>query len=266
MSTTYKPALLIIDVQEDFCPPVRSRLFLLSQKPQLRLQQNGSLAVPDGRAILPTINALLALPFPPALKLATKDHHPPQHISFHTSPLHPASLQGHLQPFTSTITITNPHNPAETYESHVWPPHCVVDTPGNAFAKGLDVAKVGRVVLKGRDERVEMYSAFRTPLRDPPMEEGGLGELGKLLTDEGVTDVIVAGLAGDYCVKASAVDCMVIGRETGRGWRCWVVEEGVRSVGGESAWEVSKKDMLSHGVKIVSLQDVKKRFFPELAA
>ncbi|THH29655.1 hypothetical protein EUX98_g4533 [Antrodiella citrinella] len=254
MSTEVRPALLIIDVQEDFLPP------------------NGALAVPDGRSILPTINTLLSLPFPPSLKLATKDHHPPTHISFHTSPCHHAASPP-LQPFTSTITITNPSNPAETYISQVWPPHCIVDTPGNALADGLDVDKIGRVVLKGRDERVEMYSAFRTPLRDPPLEEPetvdgeafGIGELGRVLCEEKVTDVIIVGLAGDYCVKASALDCVAIGKETRRGWRTWIVEEGVRSVGGDKIWTEARKELESHGVQVVGLQDVKKRFFPDSA-
>ncbi|TCD69226.1 NAD(+) salvage pathway protein [Steccherinum ochraceum] len=245
-TSTFTPALLIIDVQEDFCPP------------------NGSLAVPDGRAILPTINYLLTLPFPAHLKLATKDHHPPTHISFHTSPHHSA-LTTPLTPFTSTVTIANPYNPNETYVSHVWPPHCVVGTPGNEFAKGLDVGSVGRVVLKGRDERVEMYSAFRTPLRDPPLEKvepvckehGEMGEVAKVLVEEGVTDVVVVGLAGDYCVKASALDCVEIAREVGRTWRCWVVEEGVRCVGGEKAWEETKKELKKNGVQVVSLAQLK---------
>ncbi|KAH8096694.1 Isochorismatase hydrolase [Cristinia sonorae] len=233
-----RPALLIIDVQEDFCPP------------------NGSLAVPDGRSILPTINTLLALPFPPHLKIATKDHHPPTHVSFHTSHNPP------LQPFTSTITIANPNNPNETYVSQAWPVHCVVGTPGNDLADGLDVDKIGRVVLKGRDPRVEMYSAFRTPLRNPPLETENGGELAKILLEEEVTDVVVVGLAGDYCVKASAVDCVEIGRELGKGWRCWVVEEGVRSVGGEEGWEEAKRVLEEKGVAVVRLDAVKEQFFP----
>ncbi|KZT06409.1 uncharacterized protein LAESUDRAFT_759258, partial [Laetiporus sulphureus 93-53] len=61
-SASFRPALLVVDVQEDFCPP------------------SGALAVPDGRAVVPVINSLLELPF--VFKVATKDHHPPNHISF----------------------------------------------------------------------------------------------------------------------------------------------------------------------------------------
>ena len=125
--------------------------------------------------------------------------------------------------------------------------------------------KVGRVVLKGRDERVEMYSAFRTPLRDPPLEwetaHGGVGELARIFIDEDVTDVIVVGLAGDYCVKASAIDCVDIAKETGKGWKTWVVEEGVKCVGGEKGWEESKKSLTEKGVEIVHIADIQKVCF-----
>lgn len=145
--------------------------------------------------------------------------------------------------------------------SQVWPPHCIIGTPGNELAEGLDVDKIGRVILKGRDERVEMYSAFRTPLRDPPLEwereHGGVGELAKILIDEKVTDVVIVGLAGDYCVKASALDCAEIAQESGVDWKCWIVEEGVRSVGGEKAWEESKRVLSAKGITMITLDEVK---------
>merc|ERR1712093_485302 len=91
---TFKPALIIVDLQEDFCPP------------------NGTLAVDTGRAIIPTVNHLLGLPF--ALKIATKDWHPADHISFASS--HPDK-----KPFVNTVTIVNPYNASETYETRLWP-------------------------------------------------------------------------------------------------------------------------------------------------
>jgi len=76
--------------QDDFCPP------------------NGALAVPGGRDIAPAINSLLALPF--ALKIATRDFHPRDHVSF-------ASQHAEKQAFTSNHTIINPENPQETQET-----------------------------------------------------------------------------------------------------------------------------------------------------
>ncbi|KAI0940113.1 hypothetical protein AcV5_001307 [Taiwanofungus camphoratus] len=213
----FRPALLIVDVQEDFCPP------------------HGALAVPDGRAVVPVINTLLQLPF--ALTAATRDHHPPGHTSF-------AASHAGAQPYASFATVANPANPAETYATRLWPVHCVAGTPGGELARGLDAARVARVVLKGTDPRVEMYSAFRAPLRDPPLASA-VSELGALLSARGVTDVYVAGLAGDYCVLWSAVD------SAEGGWRTYVVEEAVRSVGGREGWESAVGEMEAKGVRIV---------------
>ncbi|KAE8451092.1 hypothetical protein EG329_004764 [Mollisiaceae sp. DMI_Dod_QoI] len=213
----FKPALIIVDLQEDFCPP------------------NGSLAVPNGRAIIPTINTLLTLPF--SLKIATKDWHPPDHISFATN--HP-----NAQPFTSFTTITNPSNPSEKYESRLWPVHCVQNTPGAELVKELDRGRVERVVEKGMRREVEMYSAFFDPLREPRCCDSGLV---RVLREGGVTDVFVVGLAFDYCVKATAVDAR---RE---GFGTWVVREGTRGVDA-GAWEEVEGELKGEGVVCVDFE------------
>ena len=83
-----RAALLIIDMQEDFCFP------------------HGSLAVKDGREVASVINDLLEYPgF--ALKVGTKDFHPADHISF--AQHHPGA-----EPFASEHTIRNPENAEET--------------------------------------------------------------------------------------------------------------------------------------------------------
>ncbi|KAH9833707.1 isochorismatase family hydrolase [Rhodofomes roseus] len=216
--TAFRPALLIVDVQEDFCPP------------------NGALAVPDGRAVVPVINDLLALPF--VLKIATKDHHPPNHISF-------ASNHGpDAQPYTSFATVTNPTNARETYQTRLWPDHCVAGTPGNALVRELAADRLDGVILKGMDPRVEMYSAFRSPLRDPPLVSA-VSSLAALLRDRQVTEVFVTGLAGDYCVFHSALDCAE------DGWKTYVVEEATRSVGGQEGWEKAVEELKAKGVGIV---------------
>ncbi|KAL1946472.1 hypothetical protein VTO73DRAFT_14576 [Trametes versicolor] len=213
----FRPALLIVDVQEDFCPP------------------DGALAVPGGREILPIINELLELPF--VLKIATKDHHPPDHVSF-------ASNHPNAQPFVSTTTITNPANPAETYETRLWPVHCVTGTPGNALVPALTLTRLDAVVEKGTDPRVEMYSAFRAPLRSPPLA-AATSDLEARLRAARVSHVFVVGLAGDYCVKASARDSAELG------WRTYVVEEAVRSVGGAAAWAETVAELEGVGVTVV---------------
>ncbi|RPD66937.1 isochorismatase family hydrolase [Lentinus tigrinus ALCF2SS1-7] len=213
----FRPALILVDVQEDFCPP------------------NGSLAVHEGRDIVPVLNDLLKLPF--VLKIATKDHHPPDHVSFASN--HPGAT-----PFVSTTTIANPANPAETYETQLWPVHCVVGTPGNELLPELDHARIDAVIHKGTDPRIEMYSAFRSPLRDPPLASA-VTDLEERLRAADVTDVFVVGLAGDFCVVSSALDAAQLGFAT------YVVEEGQRCVGGVEGWAKTRAQLEEKGVRVV---------------
>ncbi|KAK7537519.1 Isochorismatase-like protein [Phyllosticta citribraziliensis] len=215
---SFVPALIVVDVQEDFCPP------------------NGALAVPDGRRVVAPINALLRLPF--ALKVATKDFHPPSHVSFASNHTPPDNV-----PFASSVTIVNPLNASETCSSRLWPPHCVQGTPGADLLPDLDAAALDAVVEKGQDHRVEMYSAFADPFRAPCVAQSALEEL---LTQRGVTDVFVTGLAMDYCVRYTAEDAVE------RGWRTWVVEEATKAVDADK-WDQVKQEMEAKGVRFASV-------------
>ncbi|KFA65131.1 hypothetical protein S40285_07149 [Stachybotrys chlorohalonatus IBT 40285] len=211
---SFKPALVVVDVQQDFCPP------------------SGALAVPHGRAILPPINSLLALPF--SLKIATRDWHPSSHISFASNHPPPA------QPYISTTTVTHPTDPSRSYDTTLWPVHCVQGTPGAELVSGLDVERLHRVIDKGMDERVEMYSAFYDPFR---WSDSGLAEV---LREEGVTDVFVVGLAADYCVKATAEHAL------DQGFRTYIVDEATKPVS-PNAWPECRKTIEAKGINIISL-------------
>jgi nicotinamidase/pyrazinamidase len=115
--------LLIIDVQNDFCP-------------------GGALAVADGDAVVPVVNRL-AQHFDHVV--LTQDWHPPGHSSFATS--HAASV-----PFE---TITMPYGPQT-----LWPDHCVQGTPGAAFHPRLVTEKAELVIRKGFRAAIDSYSAF----------------------------------------------------------------------------------------------------------
>ncbi|KAH8894297.1 isochorismatase [Thozetella sp. PMI_491] len=213
----FKPALIVVDLQEDFCPP------------------NGSLAVNEGRDVVPVINSLLKLPF--AAKIATQDWHPANHISFAAN--HPGK-----EPFVSTCTVVNPSNAAESYETRLWPVHCVQDTPGAALLPELDVSGIHVIVQKGTDHRVEMYSAFYDPLKQPRVSDSGLTAQ---LRGKGITDVYVVGLAADYCVQSTAVDAQA------EGFKTYLIEEGTRAVD-PVAWEERiKAEVEKAGVRIVKL-------------
>lgn len=75
-----------------------------------------------------------------------------------------------------------------------WPVHCVKDTPGAELNPGIDVAQIDEVIDKGQSPGTEGYSGFE-----------GTG-LEALLRSHGVDTVDVAGLALDYCVRATALD------------------------------------------------------------
>lgn len=215
----FTPALIIVDFQEDFCPP------------------NGSLAVAGGRDIAGPVNELLSLPF--AVRVATQDWHPADHISF-------ASNHHGKMPFEHSVTVTNPHNPAESYHTRLWPVHCVQDTPGADLVPELDLRRVDSVLKKGQHPRVEMYSAFYDPFKSPRVSDSGLASL---LREKGVTHVYVVGLALDFCVRCTAADAAT------EGFTTYVVEEGTRGVatGDPTAWAECVKTLEKDGVKVVSM-------------
>ncbi|KAL8978164.1 MAG: hypothetical protein Q9177_006475 [Variospora cf. flavescens] len=233
-SRTAKSALLVVDMQEDFCPPAGPK--------------NGALAVPGGRDIAPTINHLLSLPFD--IKIATRDFHPPDHVSFSTSHSPPDNI-----PFQSFTTISNPTNISETTTIPIWPPHCVRDTPGAKLIPEILSSRFDRIIDKGCDRRVEMFSAFADAFGNKS-EESASVDLAAYLKGEKVMRVFVVGLTGEYCVRCTAIDAWK------EDFEVFVVEEGVRSVEqeGERGWEGAKKDMGKLGIGLVSIdgQEVKK--------
>ncbi|MCA8927469.1 MAG: bifunctional nicotinamidase/pyrazinamidase [Alphaproteobacteria bacterium] len=116
-------ALLLIDIQNDFCP-------------------GGALAVPDGDAIVPLANRL-ARDFEHVL--LTQDWHPADHRSFASQ--HPGKA-----PFETALL---PYG-----EQTLWPDHCVQGTDGAAFHPGLDRTRAQLAVRKGFRPEIDSYSAF----------------------------------------------------------------------------------------------------------
>ncbi|HEQ72349.1 MAG TPA: bifunctional nicotinamidase/pyrazinamidase [Spirochaetia bacterium] len=118
-----KKMLLIIDVQNDFCP-------------------GGSLPVPEGDIIIPVINRLARM-FP--LVVATKDWHPEGHVSFASR--YPGEKAG------DTVDT-------ETGPQRLWPDHCVRGSRGAEFHPDLDVKEINVVLHKGLKINLDSYSAF----------------------------------------------------------------------------------------------------------
>lgn len=203
--------------------------------------QNGSLQVSGGREIAPAINSLLSLPF--SLKIATKDFHPPDHVSFATSHSAPNN-----RPFESTVTITNPSSPFESRHVPIWPVHCVQETKGAEIIPELDFRKLEKIIEKGRDRTVEMFSGFADCFGNKP--KSAEIDLTTLLEEAAISHIYVVGIAGDYCVRCTAIDAR---RE---GYEVYVIDEATKSVdSGEDGWGAAKKELRQSGVKIVSIRD-----------
>lgn len=190
----------------------------------------------EGRNIAKTVNDLLLLPF--ALKVATKDYHPPDHISFASNHPPPDNV-----PFSSQISIRNPYNPSEVQTTLLWPVHCVQGTKGAEIVPELDTSKIDHIVEKGQDKRVEMYSAFADPFRSPSVTQS---DLEGTLKNAGVTHVYCVGLAMDYCVKFTAIDA------ASAGFKTFVVSEGTKAVDPD-AWQDVEKQLQNAGVAMVSV-------------
>lgn len=143
-----------------------------------------------------------------------------------------------------STTIVNPYNAAETYSSRLWPVHAVQGTAGAELLPELDAGKLDRIVVKGTDPRVEMYSPFYDPFTSPRVSDSGLVAL---LRDHAATDVYVVGLAADYCVQSCAEDAAK------EGFRTYLIEECTRAVD-PGNWPQCKKSIEGSGAKVVSLE------------
>jgi nicotinamidase/pyrazinamidase len=161
-------ALLVIDVQNDFCP-------------------GGALAVADGDAVVPLINSL-ARRF--GTVVITQDWHPADHVSFAAQ--HPGR-----QAFES-IELPYGHQT-------LWPTHCVMGSAGAALHPGLDIPQASLIIRKGSNRLIDSYSAFLEADRTTRTGLDGY------LSSRGITEVVLCGLATDYCVAWSAEDAVRFG-------------------------------------------------------
>lgn len=185
MTTEPKQALIVVDVQNDFCP-------------------GGALAVAHGDEVVAPLNKLIEEFLErgdPVYK--SRDWHPPA---------------------------------TRHFEKHGgdWPIHCVQNTPGAEFHPQLKDDPRIHVISKGLGD-TDCYSAFDET------------NLEAQLREEGVEELIVGGLATDYCVKAT----VVAGLE--RGFKVKALKNAMRAVDrkpgdGERAIE----EMRSAGAQIVN--------------
>jgi len=182
---TPKRALIVVDVQNDFCP-------------------GGTLAVPHGDEVVEPLNQAIDEFLErgePVYK--SRDWHPPttKHFAVHGG---------------------------------VWPVHCVQNTPGAEFHSALRNDPRINVISKGLGD-TDCYSAFdETDLLDQ-------------LHQQNVEEIVVGGLATDYCVKSTVLDALK------NGFKVKALKNAMRAVDlqpgdGERAIE----EMRDAGAQIIS--------------
>ena len=150
-----KQALVIIDVQKDFC-------------------EGGVLPASNTTSLIEPLNAFIKqVCAGNVMCIFTRDWHPSDHCSFNT-------------------------------QGGPWPVHCVQGTPGAEFAEGLYLPDSFFVVdiEKYPDLRNSGYSAFENT------------NLNELLLENEITEVMITGIATDYCVRATALDALKNGYTT----------------------------------------------------
>jgi nicotinamidase/pyrazinamidase len=141
----------------------------------------GSLSVTGGDAVVPIIDDEIAMARSSgALVVFTQDWHPE----------------------------STPHF---AKDGGIWPVHCVADTWGAQLHPDLAAPDAGPAVRKGSNGE-DGYSGFT--MRDPETEETIPTELEARLREHEVEEIVVVGLATDYCVKATALDAVRLGYET----------------------------------------------------
>ncbi|MEJ6390100.1 bifunctional nicotinamidase/pyrazinamidase [Gymnodinialimonas ulvae] len=195
-------ALIVIDVQNDFCP-------------------GGALAVPEGDAIIPGINTLMA-DFDAVI--LTQDWHPAGHSSFASS--HPGKQDMDL--------IDMPYGPQV-----LWPDHCIQGTSGAEFHPGLDANRADLIIRKGYNPAIDSYSAFFENDQTTPTGLEGY------LRTRGITDLTMLGLATDFCVNYSAVDA------TKLGFAVTVRTDLSRAIDFGGSLEAARDDMRAAGVALL---------------
>lgn len=150
---------------------------------------------------------------------ATQDWHPRDHVSFFTNhqgkqPLDVVTIAGRTQV--------------------LWPPHCVQNTEGAKIL--LDAGLFKAIVKKGQDPQFDSYSGFQD-------DGGARTEMDAILKNDGIQEVVIYGIAMDYCVKATAIHAVQAG------YKATVIEGLTAKIAPDSAAK-AREEMAAHGVTL----------------
>jgi nicotinamidase/pyrazinamidase len=207
-----KTGVIVVDVQGDFTT-----------------WKNGSLAVNGtDRAFVEKVQkATEALSGKGYLIFGTQDWHPANHISFYTN--HPGKKAFEAIKIGERTQI-------------LWPPHCVQGTENARVL--VDNNLFMAIVKKGKDPKYDSYSGFQD-------DGGAKTEMDQILKRNGIQNLVVYGIATDYCVKATAIDA------ANAGYDVTVIEglcKGVAPETSATAW----KEMKAKGITILKELDFQK--------
>ena len=200
-----KMGVIVVDMQGDFTT-----------------YKNGSLAVngTDQAFVEKVEKTTLMLKEKGHPIFATQDWHPAEHVSFYSN-------HAGKKPF-ETIEL-------EGRTQVLWPPHCVQNTANAAVL--LDNNLFVAVVQKGKDKQYDSYSGFQD-------DGGAKTEMDQILKKNGIEELIVYGIATDYCVKATAIDA------ADAGYKVTVVEGLSKGVAPETTAK-ALEEMKAKGITLV---------------
>ena len=172
---------------------------------------SGELPVPGGLGIVPRVNALMALPF--ARIDATQDWHPHDHRSFHGR------------------------------RDDLYPPHCVIGSPGAEFLSGLHTHRFTTIWRKGYDRDFEAYAVTAQHPGFAPF-----------LKASGIASVVVCGIATNICCFFAARDLKLAGLDV------WLAEDASAGIDVPAAGllqATAKVEGTALGIRYSSLAEVR---------
>ncbi|WP_369312009.1 bifunctional nicotinamidase/pyrazinamidase [Providencia rettgeri] len=208
-----KTALLLVDLQNDFCT-------------------GGALAVNESEHVIAVANKAIAVCQQKGIAIiASQDWHPANHLSF-------ASNSG-----TQVGDIGELNGLPQVW----WPVHCVQNQQGANFHPQLNVHAIQETFTKGENPQVDSYSAFFDN------DKVSQTRLHAWLQAQNINQLVVMGIATDYCVKFTVLDALNLG------YRVDVLVDGCRGVNllpNDS--ERAIQEMQQQGANIVTLEDIER--------